>query len=53
MKPIPAALAAPWAIEPNWLRVVFGVWSARPARYQRSGPGARRMGGAQGLAAAS
>lgn len=27
MKPIPAVLAAPWAIEPQWLRVVFGVWS--------------------------
>lgn len=27
MKPIPTALAAPWAIEPTWLRVVFGVWS--------------------------
>lgn len=27
MKPIPTALAAPWAIEPQWLRVVFGVWS--------------------------
>lgn len=27
MKPIPSALAAPWAIEPHWLRVVFGVWS--------------------------
>lgn len=27
MKPIPAVLAAPWAIEQQWLRVVFGVWS--------------------------
>jgi signal peptide peptidase SppA len=27
MKSIPAVLAAPWAIEPDWLRVVFGVWS--------------------------
>lgn len=27
MKPIPSVLAAPWAIEPTWLRVVFGVWS--------------------------
>lgn len=27
MKPVPPALAAPWAIEPYWLRVVFGVWS--------------------------
>lgn len=27
MKAIPAVLAAPWAIEPGWLRVVFGVWS--------------------------
>jgi signal peptide peptidase SppA len=27
MKDVPSALAAPWAIEPSWLRVVFGVWS--------------------------
>lgn len=26
-KPVPSSLAAPWAIEANWLRVVFGVWS--------------------------
>lgn len=27
MKPIPSVLAAPWAIEPHWLRVTYGVWS--------------------------
>lgn len=27
MKPIPSALAGPMAIEPQWLRVMFGVWS--------------------------
>jgi ClpP class serine protease len=27
MKPLPSILAAPWAIEPQWLRVVVGVWS--------------------------
>lgn len=27
MKPIPAALCSPMAIEPQWLRVMFGVWS--------------------------
>lgn len=27
MKPIPAALLGPMAIDPFWLRVMFGVWS--------------------------
>lgn len=27
MKPVPSVLAAPWAIEPHWLRVTYGVWS--------------------------
>lgn len=27
MKPIPSVLASPWAIEPHWLRVTYGVWS--------------------------
>jgi ClpP class serine protease len=27
MKSVPSVLAAPWAIEPHWLRVCYGVWS--------------------------
>jgi ClpP class serine protease len=27
VKPVPSILAAPWAIEPEWLRVAFAVWS--------------------------
>jgi ClpP class serine protease len=27
MKPIPSALVGPMAMEPHWMRVMFGVWS--------------------------